>query len=268
MRHRAGSIGIVLLLACLPASCGDEKSATPTPIEEDTIERCSNGTDDDDDGLVDCLDPQCEVFCGDSDTDSDTGSSTHTGEKEDPCDPIAGTGCDAPDECKVYWSEFDPPEPEVNCGPEGASVQGDVCERSGDCEGRLTCWQSCRPPCHLTSDCSGGGAGIYDASGCVVVRDGWGYCTLPCDPFAPDSCPVGTSCMLIIDGDLPTTDCVADLGAGVAGDDCSLPLQCAPGTACDNAVGGFTCEALCDADDDCGGGTCRLLVGGLIGTCR
>jgi len=63
-----------LLVACL--ACGSD----PGPSPENTLARCSDGSDNDGDGFVDCDDQNCELFTrclgGDSDSDSDTDAET------------------------------------------------------------------------------------------------------------------------------------------------------------------------------------------------
>jgi hypothetical protein len=253
----------------LVVGCAEDKKA-PAGHAEDSDELCHNGLDDDHDFELDCLDATCAEFCGgdsDADVDTDVDADTDTGsDVPDECDVILQSGCEAGEACKLSWIDG---APSVACLPPGTGLLGETCATSVDCESGLTCWETCRPACHLPADCAAVPAGLFDSSDCLIVQQGWGRCTTPCDPLNAGSCAGGGQCMLLVDGDLPTTDCVVAVGEAVAGDTCTEPLDCSPGTACDDAVGGgFTCETVCDSADDCPGTACRLLTGDLVGTCR
>lgn len=78
---RALPPGLGLLLALAIASCSGSHPA-PTESDETT---CSNGRDDDDDGLVDCHDPACGLFpfCGARDAGTTDASAVDTGPRPD-----------------------------------------------------------------------------------------------------------------------------------------------------------------------------------------
>lgn len=69
LMRRALSLGLVLAALALGACEGDDE---PT---ESSVDACSNGRDDDRDGLIDCADPACRayVFCLQSDAGADAG---------------------------------------------------------------------------------------------------------------------------------------------------------------------------------------------------
>lgn len=61
---------VAILLAICPA-CGSEEGA----VLENSLGRCQDGVDNDDDGFVDCADQNCEIFAGCiGGTDTDQGA--------------------------------------------------------------------------------------------------------------------------------------------------------------------------------------------------
>ncbi|MBI2892316.1 MAG: hypothetical protein HYY06_02105 [Deltaproteobacteria bacterium] len=82
-----GRAGLLVVAVC--ASCEDPPVRSDG---EDTLDRCSDGLDNDLDGLVDCEDPRCGVFArcsadGDADSDSD-GDSDSDADGDGDCDPV------------------------------------------------------------------------------------------------------------------------------------------------------------------------------------
>ena len=58
-------IGVILMAVCLVfAFSAMPAEAAPKPKPENTAQRCSDGKDNDDDGLIDVADPDCDPFTG------------------------------------------------------------------------------------------------------------------------------------------------------------------------------------------------------------
>ena len=126
---------------------------------------------------------------------------------------------------------------------------------------------SCRKLCHATPTCG-------DSSECNTVLRLEGTPELPlvcgppsarCDPFAQD-CTSPLSCY-------PSTSGPVCAGSGTRreGESCDFSNQCAPGSSCVNAGGGFlTCRPLCKVGGTpaCATGTCREISGNPgVGAC-
>jgi len=54
--------GLALMVLCTVVACGDDDGDSVPPAREDTVATCSDGRDNDSDGLIDCADPGCGVL--------------------------------------------------------------------------------------------------------------------------------------------------------------------------------------------------------------
>jgi hypothetical protein len=61
--------GLAVSVLCALVACGDDDGSVPMP-REDTVATCSDGVDNDSDGLIDCADPGCGVFAMCASTDA------------------------------------------------------------------------------------------------------------------------------------------------------------------------------------------------------
>ena len=136
---------------CLGAECvySPDIEADDDPDDADPETNCGDGLDNDEDGLLDCADPDCSVICGDFDY-----SCQHISPY-----PTCGGTCPSGEECIIYnigdgtldgggWCEC-MPEEETSCyestGCDGWCGEGYLCngdsfgcfcefDFSGDCE--------------------------------------------------------------------------------------------------------------------------------------
>ena len=133
----------------------------------------------------------------------------------------------------------------------GTECRSGICRNDGEAGPGF-----CHGACATTADC-GGGLCIHigeeeETTGCVPVCDN----DVDCSRYGAFVCGVAYD---RVDFQLFGT-CLARLGAGNAGDACSLDTECGSGWCETGAAAGF-CVSVCEADTDCGGGlSCREKV--------
>jgi hypothetical protein len=168
------------------------------------------------------------------------------------CDLIGGCGCAPGETCRLDADA----ELLAACGPLGADARGEyaACSDNSQCPAQYSCISSvCKKHCRAPDDCGWEGARCVGVTGGGEALSGAGYCPADCDVVSPQSpraglgaCGPGLQCVPAGGG----TDCVALVFAGVEGDFCSSPADCAAGLRC-SAAG--RCERWCRVDsDECG----------------
>jgi hypothetical protein len=201
---------------------------TDGPVTGDT--QCSNGIDDDGDGLVDGMDPECTLAADDDESSFATGI---PGDNRDPMwqdcffDGNSGAGDDG-------------------CRYRTGCLTGDLPPTDPDCELSAECIEFCAPRTPNGCDCFGCCEVTLGDGSTRLIRTGAG-----CSLADIDSCE---SCV-------QTADCVNECGTcelcpGRTADD--LPPECyddpdggMPMYMCDDGV-------TCMGDSDCPGGYCSL----------
>ncbi len=174
-------------------------------------EVCSGGADEDNDGLIDCQDPDCFyaqecAVCGDGVV---TGDET--------CDPPDGVTCDA--SCHVIVG------PESDCGNLWDDDQDGLydCQDPTSCQGTPACTPGSTPvggACAAPTDCQASGEDPF----CITeAQFGWtgGYCSEYCD-LALNDCSADGYCLDIGLGN----------GSGICFDQCVTNADCRAGYSC------------------------------------
>ncbi len=157
--------------------CADPACASTTACELDAS-TCSNGLDDDGDGLVDCEQKSCVTagFCASVPASCDVVRSTGCarGLACEPVDPIAGT-------------------PRV-CALPGVLDETKTCavtpsDPSGGCRAGTICYGNglCTLPCEVEADCPRSATCVRDAT------KPYGVCSLTCMPST--GCVPGYTCI-------------------------------------------------------------------------
>lgn len=262
------------------ASSSDNGSGSAT-VNFKTLENCSNATDDDGDGVIDCADTDCGgITCrlpaGSVGTGACTGGACvcSTGTRER-CDDRADNDCNGKVDCADPGCRGDGGTP---CGPNNFHCLGDggcgclgkvencLTPEDDDCNGSVNCDEPlggvCRPgatglgkPCDLSGHlCSQVINGASTCSVCFVPDGGFveiaegsaGGASLTCGDLKDNDCD-GTPT-------LPATDCQDP--------DCNARPCTKTGKVCDLLTKDCVCtgpptEVTCDdgRDDDCDGMT-------------
>lgn len=239
------------------ATCGDDDSGGPSEL-------CSNGQDDDQDGLTDCLDPDCaqSPYCAGCDHDGVCDPGETTVSCADDCPPATcGDGtCDPGENALLCADDCQPVCPNGACEPTedatscpqdcGAGQCAEVadllsqngCGSTQACDlaggGALGCREAGSTdhyqPCAAGSDCQAGDS-------CISLDGQNLFCAPFCDPSG-GTCPGQGQCYIVI----PDVDGIQLCGV-VTLDNCDLITYdtCDPGQGCylaDND-GGTTCIA-------------------------
>ncbi len=196
---------------------------------------CANGVDDDEDGLIDCADPDCEQEACTSGNVCITAETCRFGvcmnghavtcaTPPDRCHEAAGTCRQEGDAGCVYAAK----PPQAPCDDGNACTVGDACQGDGHCEGApkscdpgTGCFAAtgvcnpdggtCQYAVRVGEACVGGGACTYDTT-----------CTPAAQCEGPTYPKLDTACATALDV------CVADGGRAMQ------PL--AEGTACDGGL--------------------------------
>lgn len=165
------------------------------------------------------------------------------------CNPVVGAGCEGPLACVLVAEQ-------VACGTAGVGLEGAACDAVSDCGPGLACFKQGSGPALCERVCCGAAdpCAALDQK-CVeagVLVDNtatpWGHCVdrVTCNPTESGGpCGEGLSCYVASGSG--STDCLPT-GAGVAGESCAVPEDCAPGHVC-AGIGAKSCRALCDLDD-------------------
>ncbi len=158
------SLRWILVVPFVLAACGKGNPADPKPKNpEDTLALCIDAVDNDDDGLIDCEDADCNAFCdeagetncfdGDDDdsdgeidcADSDCAANILCGDENDDlaCSDLLDNDGDGDFDC--YDSDCDGTE---LCGPEATDM---LCadELDNDADGETDC---CDADCQTSAD--------------------------------------------------------------------------------------------------------------------
>ncbi len=247
-------------------SCPDDCGSPPT-----SENNCSNGLDDDCDGLIDCDDADC---VGTVDCPCDNDGTCDPGEDCNNCasDCISGSGgavcgngvCEAGDgeDCSSCPSDCNGittgrPSGRFCCGSSSLGCADDRCTSGG---------YSCTTVAAGTSYCCGDGIceGDEDAFNCSVDCSGGSYCgDGTCDP-GEDVCSCSDDCGLPPSSEVPNSTC----GDGLD-NDCDGVADCNDGDCATDPACDVTCAAVgdsCVSDSDC----CSNNCGGRPGyrTCK
>ncbi|MBN1773430.1 MAG: hypothetical protein JXB32_19365 [Deltaproteobacteria bacterium] len=201
----------IVTLALVVAGCSDDGAASG--YEGDLPGECSDGADNDRDGLYDCGDPDCAASpaCRGTDADADLpdGGPDEAGTEADDvaeadadtdpdveptaCDPVTQEPCGAGSRCA--WVASGPETGEARCIPEGTVEPGGTCTSGpagDDCGRGLQCLGgetggTCRAICGLTPDtcvtgynCTSYGGLFTDPETGAATA---GLCTPSCDPL-------------------------------------------------------------------------------------
>jgi hypothetical protein len=214
---------------CRPGyRCMGIGSGSPFPFCWGASEDCTNGVDDDDDTLVDCMDQSCkdEVECFES------------------CDNGIDDNKNGLIDCEDWACEDDsscPEDDDAQCSNLKDDDEDGLtdCEDPTDCKTLAVCQPGAGPtgsPCLSHNACS---ANNNDPA-CLTALDGeitfpGGYCSEFCDPALND-CGPGSLCS-------PPT---FPSGAGLCVDICAVDADCRPGYTCqDMGIGSPFCwEAI------------------------
>ncbi len=199
----------IVALALVLGGCSSDGDGAG--YEGDLPGECSDGADNDRDGLYDCADPDCaaspacsgadadadapddaageaEVESG-ADADAEPEAETETDVGPTTCDPVTQAPCD--DGLRCAWVAADSGGGEARCVPEGTVELGGACTSDpigDDCGRGLQCLGgTCRAICELATDsCAAGYAcvsygGLFDdpETGAATA----GLCTPSCDPL-------------------------------------------------------------------------------------
>jgi len=263
---------------------GQDGGVGQTTVQFQGSEVCGNGVDDDDDGRVDCADPQCPAgsTCGANGLECQGGACACTGNGGAPegagelsCDDSFDNDCDGKIDCA------DPSCTDRLCtmasGAAGACGQGQ-CQCHATSATETVCFDGVDQDCDSRVDCADsdcqplGNAlgGVCDAKGmtCSVNLGSGSTCTV-CSgnggraEVAETSCGDGfdNDCDGIVDCQDP--DC-AGLACNTAGKTCTVATRLC---ACNSpeASGEVTCDDGSDndcdgkidcADEDCAAATC------------
>jgi hypothetical protein len=236
----AGTVGQAGAPPCEPTLCRGKSY------------QCGNCSDDDADGLVDALDPDCLGPCDDDELGLSTGlKSTGSGACRQDCyfDGDAGPGndkCEWSHACDVLSVAPDyPPSGEARCAY-GAGM-------GVDCAGleqaqAQTCLDACLPLVPNGCDCFGccelpGGSGQYHFVGVGSGAEGCRRDALDDQMTCPPCTPV-PSCLN------PCEKCEACV-------DKPRDPSCNPGSACPSGAAECGPEAPCEFGDYCVTGCCR-----------
>ena len=209
---------------------------------ENTLTACSDGTDNDGDGLVDCADSDCLTFCA---------------------GPTCGDGiCDVVEDCVGC---------ENDCGPCPAGCGDGTCDATEDCA-------SCSPDCGACATC---GDGTCDpGEDCTSCAGDCGSCPPGCPDGTCDatedcsSCPAdcGTCGPVCGDGlcDVGETcsSCVSDCGScgPVCGDGLCESSETCSSCSSDCGTCGPVCgDGICEVTEDCT--SCSADCGPCGGSC-
>jgi hypothetical protein len=281
MGARPFSFGTLAWVVLLASTC------TPATVLEEGAAACSNGLDDDDDGLADCDDPACgttdaceltAAACAngidedrDGDTDCEDGSCVDAGlcaAYAASCSVVPQAGCTAGMGCYTVGAD------ERECRLAGAGAFDAECQAVAadgrhPCAASFDCYnQSCTSFCLSDAQCP-------RESLCILAPEivDFGICSIPCDRvlhLGDESCREGLSCtsghLFEASFDdwgalwfcLPPTNLHADAAGGL-GDPCddppspeSVPTRVCPADfACaPDATGATACRKLCDVNDE------------------
>ncbi len=276
----------VISLACgmVGVTCGDDDNGNPDP------EICNNGLDDDGDGLVDCLDgdcntdPNCQNVCNENGT-CDTGENNancpadcpavcpngtcESTEDASSCpedcgedgdctaatDLVAQEGCDASEACDILDSSGT-----IGCRDEGGTPDYDPCSAATDCLAGASCISLdgvnlfCAPFCDPDTEVCPGTGSCYITLGSVSGVKACGIVTLDnCDLVTYDTCDQGEGCYLA-DSEGGTVCMTA--GTFAPGATCTFANDCQAGYGCVGQDPNYTCTQLCKVQADCDTGTC------------
>jgi hypothetical protein len=270
-------------------------ACVPPPPPKPSAEVCDNGKDDDQDGLTDCKDLDCEreAVC-----------------QKTPPPPTKPSSCDVlKQNCSTAGYRCWPGGEYAKdglCYPSGPMKAGDACKEP-PVDGPQACGKGlvcvavdsastpvCRGLCSTSADCAKTEACYKLSLGTSSTKD-YGVCAKaatppppppppPCDVFKQTCSASGTMCVPQEKG---ANTCVS-LGSGAVGSVCASASACSPTLMCAELVGtsgsklyfgfgdvrGGTCLALCNpAAPTCASGlTCSpILSGGItrtdIGVC-
>lgn len=158
------------------------------------------------------------------------------------CDPIANTGCDGDDVCRVVG------EGQTVCLPQATAIASgcalDSCTPGAACV-EIEGLRRCHTLCDADGLCPDGMACGYRLDGSP-----WYLCVPRCDPN--QGCGDAATCAPTPVVSYP--QCVAD-GDLSEGDQCDLDARCGHNMACIQQEGEARCRFLCSADGpSCPGG--------------
>lgn len=274
-------LGCGLASLCLSSSCSDDNGNSG----ENTLERCSDGEDNDRDLRIDCEDMDCAAFCSgdgdsdidaDGDTDSDSDGDTDTdadGDSDSDSDGDADSDADDADT---------PPDSEVDSDDE-TDAEVDPCSEPIECVDD----DSCPEPTMMCYDYLGDGNRICAPRGGFCTDSSNCYDGVTCD-VVPCWFRAGTYCLTTVETCRDSTDCPEGFAceggscidrryACEGWDDCPwwdaclpllsglrvcLPMPLSPCESTKKCEEGFECV---DVDDD-GDTECQTAMGGVCTT--
>jgi hypothetical protein len=234
---------------------------------------CPRGVDDCAPGL-ECISGRCAQPCEDHDECAAAQTCGAAGCDRPPvatgtCDALSGAGCEAGQRCNAAGT----------CEASSVMVsliQNEVfgaCDATHPCRDGLDCREGrCLRLCRLDdagdplSSCGVGSRCRSSDERGVPAPAGLGWCTQPCDPLDPASCPAGLGCGVdFLNGNVTQTscevvitpDCEAEPSAdGCAFSRCDATNRCVSGTDCLDTLsrGDLTpalCLPFCDESEVC-----------------
>jgi len=180
----------------------------------------------------------------------------------DACEGV-GTCTAATCTCRPFFNDAN------FCFPSGVAAPGASCTATADCRVGTTCFLgTCTELCDVTEGagaCLGSaGARCAGAAGCEcrdvfpsTTTNPGGVCAVSCPPNSEGACPVGTSCVFVVDREDTTQWLCAPLppeGLAAPGAECGAP------TVPPRCVEGYVCSTQLDGVNRCVE-TCRMSVG-------
>jgi hypothetical protein len=231
-------------------------------------ENCTDGVDNDGDGLIDCSDPDCNGTCidGNACTVDSCDPSTHQC-VHDPA-PLNGTACDD----GLFCTQNDTCQAGTCTGAPANCSDGDPCTIDTCDEGTNACLNTPAPngsacddgnACTQNDQCNGGTcAGTSFSCDDGNVCNGIETCNpaTGCVPGTPLDCSDGLACNGTETCD-PVSGCQAGtpLDCSAAADGCNDASCIEPGTCVRTPkIDGFGCDDgnVCTLNDRCLGGVC------------
>ncbi len=184
------------------------------------------------------------------------------------CD-LVGQNCPSGTRCDYAGTN-----PVRTCVAAGSTTFDQVCTASSACARGLVCISAgtpttyCAKYCYVDNDCPSNfrclqPLSVRNNAEIPYICARW---SIGCNPLSSTSCNSGESCQISPSG----TNC-GSTGSSAIGITCTDSAgQCITGTTCFDDGRSTTCREICNVDGGvpgCSSGSCRAIVGHIVGVC-